>query len=89
LIPEYFPEFKVDVSSMHIDTFTQMHDSGQLIGSFVSGTASVVGKVRSIWVGDKNYAFDYSQNNIVENIKKMLTDIQHGYVQHRFSTLIE
>jgi len=88
LLPEYFPEVEIDVSDMHIDRFKQMHEDGQLIGSFVSGTASVVGKVRSILVGEKVYAFDYSQHNHVENIKKMLTDIQHGFVPHRFSTML-
>jgi hypothetical protein len=71
---------------MHLDRFKQLNESGEMIGSFVSGTASVVGKVRSILVGNDKYEFDYKNHNIVENIKKMLTDIQHGIVEHKFST---
>ena len=89
MLPEYFPELRIDVSSMHIDRFISLHDSGQMIGSFVSGTASVVGKVRSILIGEKKYAFDYTNHNYVENIKKMLTDVQHGYVLHNYSTILE
>jgi len=74
---------------MHVDRFVKLNESGEMIGSFVSGTASVVGKVRSITFRDQKFEYDYSKHNIVENIKKMLTDIQHGYVAHRFSTILE
>jgi branched-chain amino acid aminotransferase len=89
LLPTFYPELRVEISPMHVDRFTQLNESGQMIGSFVSGTASVVGKVRSITFGEKRFEYNYQNHDIVENIKKMLTDIQHGYVPHKFSSVLE
>ena len=89
LLPEFYPEYEIDVSNMHLDRFISMHDSGQMIGSFVSGTASVVGEVHSILVGEKTYKFDYSNQDYVRNIKKMITDVQHGYVSHKFTSVLK
>lgn len=74
---------------MHLDRFTKMHDSGEMIGAFVSGTASVVGKVYSIMISEKLYEFNDDDLTHVSKIKKMLTDIQHGHIDHPFTTVLK
>lgn len=89
LLPSAFPELRIDVSHMTLDRFKALNESGEMIGSFATGTASVVGKVHSILVGDRTYRYDYSNSGTIDDIKKMITDIQAGRVQHRFSTPLE
>lgn len=83
------PHLRIDVSDMTLDRFERLNESGQMVGAFATGTASVVGKVHSILKGDKTYHYDYSQMSIVEDIKKMITEIQHGHVMHPFTTVLE
>lgn len=89
LLPSRHPHLRIDVSDMTLDRFERLNESGQMVGAFATGTASVVGKVHSILKGDKTYHYDYSQMSIVEDIKKMITEIQHGHVRHPFSTVLE
>lgn len=86
LLPSTFPELEIDVSHMTVDRFKRMNESGEMVGAFATGTASVVGKVHSILVEDKTFHYDYSDLSVVDDIKKMVTDVQQGRVPHAFST---
>ena len=85
LIPTFFPEIKIKVEALHIDKFCELHNMKKITGSFVSGTASVVGKVHSITHNDTLYKFEYPKNSLVSQIKKMIVDIQLGKVIHPYS----
>lgn len=88
-MPEYYPDVKLSINPLHIDDFCKMHQEGKMIGSFVSGTASTVGKVHSLTYKDKKYEFKYEEQDLISELKKMVVDVQRGIVEHPFSQVLE
>ena len=74
---------------MHINDFCRLHDEKKLKGVFVSGTASVIGKVKSVKYHDKNYSFEYPDDCFIDQLKSKLVDIQLGKIDSDFTEIIE
>jgi branched-chain amino acid aminotransferase len=89
IVPKYFPDIEIDISPLHIEKFCELHDSGELFASFVSGTASVIGKIASITYNEKQYSFSYPEESIIDKIKSILVDIQLGKLDSDFTEVIK
>lgn len=89
LLPSNFPEIDIRVSPVNIDYFRDLNRSGQMVEAFVTGTASTVGMVYSIEHEGERFEFEYGEDNLTTQIKKMVVDVQTGKVPHAFGKVIQ
>ena len=88
LTKKYFPDILVREKPTHKDDLVALYENGQLEEVFVTGTASTIGKVSELQIGDVNIVLQENEIGLGDELKKIIWEIQYGERDHSYSVVI-
>ena len=62
LSPKYFPDIKLSERPINIKEFIERHEKGEVLESFMSGTAAIITPVDVLTIRGNDYRFDKGAN---------------------------
>jgi branched-chain amino acid aminotransferase len=88
LTKKYFPEILVREKPTHKDDLVSLYENGLLEEVFVTGTASTIGQVSELQIGDINIQLQENELGLGEELKNIIWQIQYGEKDHPYSVII-
>lgn len=89
LTRQFFPEVLVREKPTHKDDLLSLYENGLLEEVFVTGTASTIGQVSSLRIGNVDVDLPPNDNGLAAQMKEIIQQIQYGEKPHVYSLVLD